>query len=240
MSSSDSLSGLDLSSIPYDSPPPGQVSNFINPETLTGTAVAISTVTLTLALTLLLVRLYSTIIVNRSVGSDDFTMVVAYIFSTASTAFMLSSSALARHSWDFALAMYTPRLAKLRFAQHLTIAMALFFSKISILILYHRIFSLHRIFRYANYLGMAWIASIAIASIILNAVYCTPRPRQSFDSEPVAVRCNSLERPIVIRSAFIVALDFYIFLLPLPLLLKLQLTTRRKVELAIVFMTGSM
>ena len=240
MSSSNFFSGLDLSHVPYSSPPPGEVSDFINPETLTCTAIAVSVTTLVLALTILLLRLYSTMTVTHSIGSDDFTTIIAYIFSVVSTAIMLSSSSFARHSWDFSLASYTPELAKLIFAESITALVALFFAKISILILFHRLFSLHKGFRYANYFGMAWAFLILMIFIIMSAVYCTPRHMQSFSSVAVAMRCSDFEEPITVRGALIVALDFYIFLLPLPLLWKLQLTLRRKVELTIVFMTASM
>ncbi len=134
--------------------------------------------------------------------------------------------------------MYTARIAKSIYAEQMTIAVALFFSKLSILILFHRIFSLQKIFRYANYLGMIWAFLLAIASIIQALVYCTPRGMQSFDTPETTVRCNELEQPILVRGAFQAALDFYILLLPLPLLWNLQLTIRRKLELTVVFMTG--
>lgn len=200
MSASDNLFGLDLSDVPFSPPPPGKVSNFAMPETLTGTTIIVSVVLLSLALIFLLARLYTTIAITRSIGPDDLTIIIAYIFGAATTALTLSSSVLARHPWDFALSMYTPQIAKIIYAEGMTMTVALFLSKLSILILFHRIFSVHKSFRYANYLGMIWALLIAVASIVLDAVYCTPRHMQSFNTLEVALRCNEMEHPILIRG----------------------------------------
>ena len=178
--------------------------------------------------------------VSRSIGSDDFTAVVAYLFAVGFAALTLSLSAFARHSWDFALTMFTSAVAKTTFAAQITLAMASFFSKISILLLLFRVFSQNRIFRYATYLGMIWAGLIAVATVMLDLVYCMPRMGESFDSVAERSRCNLIERSIVVRGAFIVALDFYIFVLPLPLLWRLQLAVKKKVAITIVFMTGLM
>ena len=154
MSALDSLSGLDLSNVPYIPPPPGKVSDLAMPGALTETTISMSIVLLILVLTFVLARLYATIAVTRSVGADDLTISIACIFGATTTALTLSSSALARHPWDFALSMYTSRIAKIIYAEQMTMAMALFLSKLSILILFHRLFSVHRPFCYANYLGM--------------------------------------------------------------------------------------
>ena len=66
----------------------------------------------------------------------------------------------------------------------------------------------------------------------------TPRPEQSF----LAI-FNSLDTPKAIslsvaQSVAGVAIDFFIFCLPIPVVWKLQLPLRKKIGVWAVFMTG--
>ena len=72
MASSPFPLGVDLSKIPYQMPPLGVISNFANPVTLSDVIIAVSTVTLFLAFIFLCMRLYSTMRITRSIGSDDY------------------------------------------------------------------------------------------------------------------------------------------------------------------------
>ena len=234
--------GIDPTKIPSSLPPPGEISNFQDPVTLTSTAIAVSSTTLALALILLCLRLFSTIFVTHSVGKDDFTAVIAYLFAVGFAYLILNLTAFARLSWDFETALFTTTLAKTTFATQITLAMASFFSKVSILLLLFKVFSQNTTFRYANYLGILWAGLIAITTIVLDLAYCMPRVGESFSSVSSISRCHGtrIEGAIVVRGAFIMALDFYIFLLPLPLLWRLQLATKKKAAITFVFMTGLM
>jgi len=114
-----------------------------------------------------------------------------------------------------------------------------FFIKVSILILYQRLFSLKRWMKILIYLGMGYIfLANAIATILFGAL-CAPR-----NGEPYIIR---YQRPICVDNVNNLALatsivnlvsDIYLLALPLPLVLKLQLSNKKKTGLVAIFMTG--
>ena len=60
-----------LKNVPFQPPPPGQVSNFNNPESRGPTAVAIMYTFISLMWSLFLMRLYNKVWILRSLWWDD-------------------------------------------------------------------------------------------------------------------------------------------------------------------------
>ena len=63
--------GADLAQIPAGRPPPGTISNFINPVTLKDPIVAINVIFLTVATLFVSLRIYTRKFLNRTIGSED-------------------------------------------------------------------------------------------------------------------------------------------------------------------------
>ena len=62
-----------MATIPAVAPPPGQVSNFVNPESQQPAMIAVCTVVIVLTTVFVTVRLYSTARITRSMGGEDCT-----------------------------------------------------------------------------------------------------------------------------------------------------------------------
>jgi hypothetical protein len=62
---------MDLANTPLFPPPPGVVSNFVNPENRGGILIAVSAVCLALLLIFVPLRLYTRIRITQSFGLDD-------------------------------------------------------------------------------------------------------------------------------------------------------------------------
>lgn len=62
---------IDLSKIPLMKPPPGEVSNFINPPSIGNAIIIVQVVFLTLMLGFVALRIYTRGFLNRSLGWDD-------------------------------------------------------------------------------------------------------------------------------------------------------------------------
>lgn len=232
--------GLDPSMIPSAAPPPGVTSNFQDPPNLAQVIIAVSAIASALAALSLAARLYSTLRVTRSPGLDDFSCIFAFALSMAYTGLVLSTKDYARHAWDLAIISYTAKYLKIILAETLVGALALFFSKVSILLLLFRVFSTKRRTRLFIYFGIVWAALIGCTALVVACALCIPRGNESFDSLPSIERCTHQEIWAVVQGALNVALDLYILYLPIPLVLALQLGLKKKLGVLAIFMTGLM
>ena len=226
--------------IPAAAPPPGVISNFNDPVTLTQTIVAVSTIASVLTFLVLLARLYGTIRITRSVGPDDHACIIAFLFSIVYSSLVIHTRHYARHSWDLPLSDFTGGYFKIILVETFIGALGLLFSKLSILLLLLRLFSPNRWTRRLVIIGMCWATVVTATSIIIAGALCAPRPRESFASLSLLSRCQRQKTWAVIQGASNVLLDFYILYLPLPLIWGLNLSMKRKLGVTGIFMTGFM
>ncbi|KAL9593739.1 MAG: hypothetical protein Q9179_005720 [Wetmoreana sp. 5 TL-2023] len=232
--------GISLDMIPSAKPPKGVQPNFSNPVTLETTVIAVSAVTSALAVVLLCTRLYSTIRVTRSAWYDDVAVVSAIVFSLAYVGLIIDTRGYAKHSWDVPLSVFTPRYYKKILAESIIGALGLLFSKISILLLLHRLFGPDKRFRYYVYFGMLWATAISCTTITASGALCAPRAGESFGDLRSAQRCDRLKIWAVVQGSLNVILDLYILYIPLPVIWKLQMGQKKKIGVAAIFMTGLM
>lgn len=110
------------------------------------------------------------------------------------------------------------------------------FVKVSILLLYYRLFSIDRNVRYLIWAGIILqvIGYSAFTGCAIGLeVICT----DAAIAETNAFCVNSYKVTYT-QSLFSVVTDFYVLLLPVGVVLKLQLSPRRKIGVIMVFMTG--
>ena len=117
-------------------------------------------------------------------------------------------------------------------------------TKTSILLFYFRLFGTHRRFKKLLYITQALVVVWFIASLIPAIIRCLPI-HDSWNPSVVGsldIRhyCIQGGDYLIASSAFNVALDFWILALPLSVVWKLQLSTRRKVGLSGVFLLGGL
>ena len=202
--------------------------------------VAVAATTLTLSFILVLMRLYSTTRITRSASYEDCATVLALVFSIAYASLVIDTKNYARHGWDLPITAYDARYFKIIFSETIIGAFAFSFSKLSILFLLGRLFATTRTFRYLGWHGIAWTALISMVSIFVDCALCAPRPGESWGSSVVAKSCAKMGIWAVVQEALFVALDFYISFLPIPIVLKLQMSFKKKFGVLAIFMTGMM
>ncbi|MCJ1477259.1 hypothetical protein MMC13_005930 [Lambiella insularis] len=105
-------------------------------------------------------------------------------------------------------------------------------TKISILLLYLRIFP-HQKFRYATFVVMAFVFSYATASILATVFQCLPVSRVWDKS--VSGHCINLTAFWYANAGSSIFSDLMIFVLPIPVIHSLHLPFRQKVALVMVF-----
>ncbi|PYH41074.1 NAD(P)-binding protein [Aspergillus saccharolyticus JOP 1030-1] len=109
------------------------------------------------------------------------------------------------------------------------------FAKISILLLYKRIFPLRReiVAVWIGIVADAVLYTLCIAVAIGSLVKCAKL------SQLDAPYCKfTSDTMITIQSVINVVTDFYVLLLPIPRLVKLQVSRRRRIGLFVTFMSG--
>lgn len=108
----------------------------------------------------------------------------------------------------------------------------------SLLLSYYQIFSPNVRFRYCIYVSMGLLSVFYCGLFIAFAILMIPRPGQNLLA---AFRSLNTAKSIslsVAQSVAGVAIDFFIFCLPIPVVWKLQLPPRRKIGVLAVFMSG--
>ncbi|KAK3934388.1 hypothetical protein QBC46DRAFT_273902 [Diplogelasinospora grovesii] len=237
----------DLAQTPAAAPPPGQMPNFVNPPSQQAAMIAVSTVMMALTLTFVSLRLYNSLWVTKKPGIEDWLCVLAMIFSFTYAGIVLDLSFVSRHMWDVPLIWFTENYWKairddntqIRFAGNTIQAFAYFTSRLPILILYLRLFGRNQSFRILCYGGMAADFAIYLTAVPLLSYFCTPPIHGGdWNSLDVFAKCKQLLDWAVIQGSLDIALNVYIFILPLPTVLNLHMAPGKKLGVLAIFLTG--
>lgn len=132
---------------------------------------------------------------------------------------------------------------KLLYAQGMLLGPTIFFSKEAIFLLYFEVFQVKNQMRLAIIFGMVFTGFVYWTGVIIESIYCAPRVGEGWDplaGAPVSIRCQKTIYWGIVQGACAILIDLLIFVLPIPIVMKLQLPTRRKVQILCVFMTALM
>ncbi|KAI1211921.1 uncharacterized protein F4807DRAFT_458126 [Annulohypoxylon truncatum] len=228
----------DYTQIPAVPPPAGQTSNFVDPPSQEATMIAVSTVMMALTLAFVSLRLYTSFRVTRKPGLEDWLCIVALVLSFGHISGVLLLSHKTRHMWDVPLSWFLDDYWKIRLFANLFQSFAYFSSRLPILMLYLRIFGETRGFRIACYVCLALVFAVSLVAIPLLSYYCAPFPSEGWHSLAVFARCKNILNWAIIQGGLDIFLDLYIFILPLPIVLRLHMPKRQKLGVLAVFLTG--
>lgn len=116
-----------------------------------------------------------------------------------------------------------------------------FCAKLSLFLLYYRLFARHRWMRNLVYLGIGASGASYLATMIVFGYLCLPRRGHGWIETVLSSRCK---KQFVVtgyfRGPFNVLSDVYLLLLPLPAVWKLHLPLRKRIGIAGIFLTGSL
>ena len=110
----------------------------------------------------------------------------------------------------------------------------------ALFLLYYRLFALDRWTKIATYSGMGVTSCFYLATFIVQLVLCIPRPRESWTSMTCVERCSRRHRLRDVHGVFGLVSDVYIFILPLPVIYRLQMSLKKKIGVTAMFLTGLM
>ncbi|KAL8719428.1 MAG: hypothetical protein Q9225_003571 [Loekoesia sp. 1 TL-2023] len=204
-------------------PPPGETSNFEDPYSRGPDVVIASAICLALMLSMVLLRFYTKLCIKHIWGWDD-----------------LAQKAIGPHQWNVPVAHFTDDVLRLFIVVDVIYSPAVVMAKLSLLVLYLEVFRPDAKLRYAVYSGIIFVAICYTAFFIAYCVLAIPRPGQTLIGTMLSDGVASLPSLAIAQGAINVASDFYIFLLPIPGVLQLQLPTMKKIGICAIFMTGSL
>ncbi|KAL8663885.1 MAG: hypothetical protein Q9168_008015 [Polycauliona sp. 1 TL-2023] len=207
--------GIDLSHVASQQPPPGVEQNFVNPESTANTAIAVTVLFTVIMFVFVCMRMYTKLFISRAKGWDD-----------------LFVRGYAVHVWNLPISKLTKSLLETLNVASAFYGPTMFFTKLSIFILYYRIFSPSKTMRYLIYFGIAFNFIYYTIYLFIYAFYCPNTSKK-------APTCGHQVKVIsVATSALNIVSDFYILLIPLAAVSNLQLPKKRKLGLFAIFFTG--
>ncbi|KAK6957323.1 hypothetical protein Daesc_000106 [Daldinia eschscholtzii] len=222
-----------LDRTPSRDPPPGQESNFTNPESRSHQLYILIAVLSPIIVLVGSLRIYSRLRITRSFGVDDWLCIVAtdrrFFADRVATDLMngntqFSGSQVVGSLADSVLIRITNTTIKVAF-----------------LTFYLRLFSPVTYVRYMVLAGMALVITFCVVFVIVDLVACAPWPSEHGDwiAPSLIDRCTRISVPLITAAAyFTVITDFYVLLIPLHQIPTLGLSPRRKVGVSIIFLTG--
>ncbi|KAM6477264.1 hypothetical protein HDV62DRAFT_373269 [Trichoderma sp. SZMC 28011] len=229
--------GVDLCQIPASLPPPGVVPNFVDPESLAGAIIAVSVVMLTWSTTFVAARLWMN---WRNLKLADYFAIIGWVLNVAYTGLILSVARYSRHQWNVPVCWYTATYMKIIFSFGMLLGPAIFFAKAAILLLYLQIFSAHRTMRISVYILMVVTVFTYWTNTVLEIAFACPRPGETWISLLTSGNPGKIIYFGPVQGSLAVVIDIAIFILPLPVLWKLNMPLRRRIALCAVFFTALM
>ena len=79
---------------------------------------------------------------------------------------------------------------------------------------------------------------ISWSNVLFGTLWCTPRAGEQWEIEDIARRCEKEIIYGVVQGVLAVVIDLYIFFLPMPIVLSLQMSKKRRLSILGVFGTA--
>ncbi|GIZ47643.1 hypothetical protein CKM354_001072800 [Cercospora kikuchii] len=171
---------------------------------------------------------------------DDFTITVAMALLIPITALsnVLTGLGVGKDVWTIPFDKL-PQILKVYYVDEILYLTALPTIKIAICCTYLRIFQ-HKNFKLLAYIAIALNVAYAITFILITAFQCTP-VNLAWDNwdKSLPGRCNNINAQSWASAAFNIALDLVVVVLPMPMLWRMNLNTRKKILVMLMFSVGS-
>ena len=117
----------------------------------------------------------------------------------------------------------------------------LFFAKSTIFLLYLRLFGIDEKTKYGTWFGLLWTSLIYWTGIPIQ-IYCSVpvigRIGRGWNVETVDKYYEIVAIYSIVQGVLSVVLDLYIFLLPIPVILRLQMSQKKRLWVLGVFGTA--
>lgn len=117
--------------------------------------------------------------------------------------------------------------------------LALFFGKTSIVLFYLKLFGSKPVFKWFTIAVITFMFCFYSVQIIMTSYFCAPRLGKPW-GVGTALRCPGIGTWTSIQGPLNVFIDLYIFLLPIPVIMKLHLSMKKRLGLTGIFLTAGL
>ncbi|TGO17536.1 hypothetical protein BPAE_0423g00020 [Botrytis paeoniae] len=236
-----------LITIPAGTPPPGVQSLSENPETLQPVIIAVCSLFFALMLMCCAIRTWTKLMIMRPVKLrwNDLTWLLALLTSiTCYVIIMISVTGLGTvglHTWDYSLARLFTNYNGVGFIiPTWNTPLAFGLVKLTIWLTYIEIFTSMRWVRICCYIGAAitflWYFPVVIATL----VWTTPPRGENFVYSLISDGIFTTQKLTIPIAAVGLALDVFLFVIPLLAVSKLHMATKKKLGVGLIFATGAL
>ncbi|KAJ4408212.1 hypothetical protein N0V82_009755 [Gnomoniopsis sp. IMI 355080] len=207
--------------------PPNGEFNLVDPVTLESELIGVSAFITAWSLVFTIGRFYTHM---RKLSTADYLALAGFILTIVYTALCL----------DIVSVVVPNASLKILFAQGTILGPVIGITKASILFLYLQLFRINAQFRIAVYAGLVLTFVTYFPSVPLEAYYAAPHVGQTWSDLLVNGAPEKLIYWGMVQGSLAVVVDLYLFVLPLPVIMRLHLSTGKRLGLATVFATALM
>ena len=184
-------------------------------------------------------RLFTRIFINRAIGLDDYV-------ATATLPFVIAYGTLLGINTKYGMGLHQidmPESLEIDYYKWIDIGspfyiMSLFGYKMAILFLYLRIYQVNRTFRFATYVTMFIIFAYLFSNFCTQLFGCQPFKKE-YDKQ-VPGHCIDYIKADYAYGSLNFITDLILFVLPLPMVWRLQLNLKEKIGISLIFAIGSL
>ncbi|KAL8646453.1 MAG: hypothetical protein Q9226_006849 [Calogaya cf. arnoldii] len=214
-------------------PPPG-VTRECGAQSTGWKVIVASAVSLSFSIVFVLSRLYVKVFVTGF-------SILALLFAIGRVACnaVLTQNGLGMETWNICSKEMLTKLTTVLPAGTIIYIAGVMFAKLSILVLYYRIFGVDKKFRYTCIALMIIVAGYGFSCCMAKIFRCLPVAATWDSSYKGPKRCVDLIATEFVIGWFSIFTDLAILLLPFPMLWKLRLPRWKKFALSVIFMFGA-
>ncbi|KAH7312705.1 hypothetical protein B0I35DRAFT_514006 [Stachybotrys elegans] len=230
--------GADPCSVPFGMPPPGETSDF-NTQGLRPVVLSIIIIFTVLATVLSLGRLYINL---RALKFSDGLVLLAMLSNITLMIFLIVYVRYFRHQWDTPLCWHNTDYARVTLGWQMLTITSMLTAKSATLLLFRQVFVISRRTSIAIWVGLAMAVLLYGSSIVVLAYYGAPHPGTTWEEYIDDMRALT-EPPFSVywavgQGSAGTFLDLYIFILPLPIIYKLNMSRKRKFQVSALFLVA--
>ncbi|CAG8956288.1 hypothetical protein HYFRA_00003668 [Hymenoscyphus fraxineus] len=233
-----------LGNTPAIPPPPGIVSNFLDPENHGAAQVKATSILLAVTLVFFLSRVYVKLFLTKKVTWDDGTIVLAVLSAVGyyvACTWGVQKGRVGTHLWNISILQASnPNLLIPSYLASVLTPPTFLFLKTSFFIFYLQIFDRIRWLRMAIWFGLVVNVLLNTFFTISSFIYATPKKGESLLSHQTSNGEVKLMRMSVPQSSIGLVLDLYILVVPILGVAGLKMSARRKTGLVLIFLSGFM
>ena len=206
---------------------------------IASTIIATAIVCSSLATIFVALRIYTRLRINRMMGWDDHVVLIALPFSIAHSVILIvaARSGGGLHSSDLSRDLVR-QLKMWTYISALVYIPSILGYKMSILFLYLRIFNIDKVFRYCIWFLMFITSGYLFSDLWTTLFICQPITKHWRPETPG--HCNITLQVVYGFGCLHFITDLLIFVLPLPMVWRMQLSLKEKVGVSLIFMLGSL